>query len=273
MSKLKVVLDSVDELDEPLKALYSERDGKFHLTGVEGIKTQADIDRLTRAAATEREEHKKTKERFKPFESFLENPDDVIAKLDKYDELEAAAKGKIDDKKLDEMVETRLKSRAAPLERKAAGLEKENGELKAKLAEAEAREQRRTIHDHVREAASKSKMIDTAIEDALFLAERVMVVTEDGKVVTKDGVGTTPDVDATVWLTEMQTKRPHWWPQSQGGGARGAGGSGGVGNNPFTAEHWNLSDQGKIYNENPARAEQLARVAGTTVGGPKPKAR
>lgn len=269
---LKYVMDSVDDLDEPLRKLYSEKDGKFVLTGVEGIKTQADVDRLTRAASLEREEHKKTKEKFKAFEPFVDQADDIIAKLDKLPELEAAAAGKIDDAKLNEMVEGRIKTRLSPIERKAKTLEDENATLKAQLADMDAREKRRIIHDHVREAATKSKMIDTAVEDALFLAERVMQVTEDGKVVTKEGVGSTPDVDPTVWLTEMQQKRPHWWPDSRGGGARApGGGGGGFTNNPWTFEHWNLTEQGRLYTENAARAEQMARSAGTEIGGPKPK--
>jgi len=272
MAGLKVVMDSVDELDEPLRKLYAEKDGKFVLTGIEGIKTQADMDRLSRAAALEREEHKKTKEKFKVFEPFLENAEDIVSKIDKLPELEAAAAGKIDEAKLNEMVEGRIKTRMSPVERKAKALEDENNTLKARMAEMEAKEKRRLIHDAVREAATKSKMVDTAVEDALVLAERMFQVDEEGRIVTKEGVGVTPDSDATVWLTEMQQKRPHWWPASQGGGARpgGSGGSGGL-NNPWTFENWNLTEQGRVYQENPERAERMAQSAGTSIGGPKPR--
>jgi hypothetical protein len=133
------------------------------------------------------------------------------------------------------------------------------------------REKQRLIHDAVRSAAIASKMIDTAVDDALTLAERMLTITDDGKVVTKEGVGVTPDSDPTVWLSEIQTKRPHWWPMSQGGGARGSGGGGGGVTNPWKASSWNLTEQGRILREDEARADRMAAAAGTTVGGPKPK--
>jgi hypothetical protein len=40
--------------------------------------------------------------------------------------------------------------------------------------------------------------------------------------------------------------------------------------NPWTADNWNMTEQGKIYTSDPSRAEQLAKAAGTTVGGPRP---
>lgn len=269
---LKVVMDSLDSVDESYRKLYTEKDGKFLLTGVEGIKSQADVDRLSRAAQLERDEHKKTKEKFKPFEAFADNADEIIAKLDKLPELEAAAAGKIDEAKLNEMVEGRLKSRLSPVERKAKTLEDENTTLKGRLAEMEAKDKRRLVHDAVREAAIKSKMVDTAVEDALVLADRMLTVAEDGRIITKEGVGVTPDSDPTVWLTEMQQKRPHWWPESRGAGARPGQNGGGNGlNNPWSHEGWNMTEQGKIYNENPERAERLAQSAGTTIGGGKPR--
>jgi hypothetical protein len=110
------------------------------------------------------------------------------------------------------------------------------------------------------------------LEDALEVAGRMFEVDEDGKVVTKDEVGVTPGIDAVVWLTEMQNKRPHWWGTTSGGGSRGNNGNNGTttGNNPFTREHWNMTEQGKLVKTNRARAEQLARSAGTTIGGGMP---
>jgi hypothetical protein len=75
-----------------------------------------------------------------------------------------------------------------------------------------------------------------------------------------------------VWLTEMQAKRPHWWGTTSGGGSRGNNGSGGPpsGNNPFSREHWNMTEQGKLIRTNRVRAEQLAKSAGTKIGGGMP---
>lgn len=41
--------------------------------------------------------------------------------------------------------------------------------------------------------------------------------------------------------------------------------------NPFSFEAWNLTEQGKEFSNDESRAHRLAREAGTTVGGPRPK--
>ena len=117
------------------------------------------------------------------------------------------------------------------------------------------------------------KVVDTAIEDVTLLAERIFTIDETGKVVAKDNVGCTPGISPEVWLNEMQQKRPHWWGPSAGGGAGGNRGGGSFTSNPWSAEGWNMTQQGQIYNENPAKAEQMARSAGTSIGGQRPAAK
>jgi hypothetical protein len=117
-------------------------------------------------------------------------------------------------------------------------------------------------------------MQDTAIDDAVILAERQLEVLDDGNVVTKDKVGVTPGLDPLAWLQEMQSKRPHWWAPSQGGGAGGnrGGGNDFTGPNPFSNEHWNMTAQGKLVMTDPKKAEKMATAAGTSIGGMRPKA-
>ncbi len=38
-------------------------------------------------------------------------------------------------------------------------------------------------------------------------------------------------------------------------------------NNPFSKEHFNLTEQGKLFRENPQQARALAQAAGITIGG------
>jgi hypothetical protein len=43
-------------------------------------------------------------------------------------------------------------------------------------------------------------------------------------------------------------------------------------NNPWSHENWNLTAQGRYYQEHGAeKANRMAAAAGTTVGGQKPK--
>ena len=129
------------------------------------------------------------------------------------------------------------------------------------------------IHDAVRKAAVGAKILPEALEDALDRAERVFEVDDHGNVVTKEVLGTTPGLQASVWFTDMQKSRPHWWGNSAGGGAGGnRGGNDMGGKNPWSAEHWNMTEQGKLVQSDRAKAEQLAKAAGhaSAVGARRP---
>lgn len=267
---MKAIVDTLEELDASLHEHYRKDDklGKFVLD-------IADLDGMPRVrslkdeAAQARIANKDVKTRLATFEAFG-TLEDIQAKLDKYPELEAAAKGNLDDTKINDIVEGRIKSRMAPIERQAATLQQQLSESNASLEMLRQKDSMRIVTDAVRGAASKLKVVDSAVEDVTLLAERLFTIDETGAVVTKDNVGVTPGIAADVWLTDMQAKRPHWWGPSQGGGAGGNRGGGSGVTNPWSKDSWNLTEQGRIYKENTGRAEQLAKAAGTTIGGPKP---
>lgn len=266
---IKAIVDNIEDIPEAHRELYSERDGKFELTGVEGMKTQADIERLQSALTKERNDHKTVKDKLHTFGDL--DADAVHAQLDRVKELEAAAGGNIDEAKMEELLEGRMRVKLGPLERELKTLRTTNETLTGTVGEYETKETRRTIHDAVRKACRTTKVEDSAIDDALLLGERVFEVAEDGKtVITRDGVGVTPGLSAEVWLSEMQSKRPHWWGPSQGGGAR-PGQKFSAADNPWSADNWNVTKQNQMTLENRTRAEQMAKSAGTTIGGLKPR--
>jgi hypothetical protein len=269
---LKAIYSSADEIPEGFKDLYEERDGQLQLTKIEGIKTDADVHRVQSALEKERNDRKKLQESWNSFFGD-KKPEDIQAQLDKIPELEAAADGKVDEEKLNQIADSRVKSKTAPLERELNNTKTELQKAQETIQQYQAKETQRTIHDAVREAGSKAKVLDSAMEDALMLAERVFEVSEDGKVVAKEGVGVTPGVTPDVWLSEMQQKRPHWWPASQGAGAKGSGAQG-FANNPWSAAGWNMTKQGQIVREQGMeKAQQMAKSAGSYVGAAKPPAK
>lgn len=268
---LKAILDTIDDLPEDIKKEYVEKNGKFELQ-VEGMKTQADVDRLQGALTKERNDHKVVRERLGLLGD--RKIEDVLQILDRVPELEAAAAGKLDETKLNELVEGRIKTKLAPVEREKGQLAQRVQELSGIVEQYQTKDKVRNIHDAVRDAVGRAQGFQSsAVEDALLYAERMLEINEEGRVVTRDGVGVTPGVDAAVWLTEMQTKKAHWWGPSQGGGAGGNRNGGGAGGNPWSAEGWNMTEQGRILKENRSRAEQLAKSAGTSIGGPRPQPR
>jgi len=44
---LEAIHKTLEEIPEQYRDLYSERNGQFELTGISGVKTQADVDRLS----------------------------------------------------------------------------------------------------------------------------------------------------------------------------------------------------------------------------------
>lgn len=268
---LKAILDTIDDLPEDIKKEYVEKNGKFELQ-VEGMKTQADVDRLQGALTKERNDHKVVRERLGLLGD--RKIEDVLQILDRVPELEAAAAGKLDETKINELVEGRIKTKLAPVEREKGQLAQRVQELSGIVEQYQTKDKVRNIHDAVRDAVGKAQGFQSsAVEDALLYAERMLEINEEGRVVTRDGVGVTPGVDAAVWLTEMQAKKAHWWGPSQGGGAGGNRNGAGGGANPWSAEGWNMTEQGRILKENRSRAEQLAKSAGTSIGGPRPQPR
>jgi len=247
--------------------LYTEEDGQFKLTGVEGLKTQGDIDRIQEGLSKERNDHKKTKESLKVWDG--KNFDEIMAELDKIEEYKLGAEGKIDEEKMKTMVEARIKTLMAPVDRKQKELDDENGTLRERVSGYEIKETKSTIQSAVRKANTDSKIgkiVDTAMDDALMLAGSLFEVNEAGQVITKENVGVTPGITADVWLAEMAIKKPHWYPASVGSGADGGKGGGGMAKNPWSKNHWNRTEQA-IYSKTHGqeKAAQMAKAAGSDI--------
>ena len=59
---LKAIYERAEEIPEAYRALFTERDGRYELTGVAGMKTEADVARLRKSLTDERKAHKATRE-------------------------------------------------------------------------------------------------------------------------------------------------------------------------------------------------------------------
>jgi hypothetical protein len=284
MAKLKTVYETPEEIPDGFAELYAERGGKMELVGIEGVKTQSDIDRIQGALVKERTEHKAAKDALTKFSGI--DPDVIHTQLAELDETKAklealAPGGKLDETKLEPVIEARVKRAVGPVERDLNVAKRTIDDLNKKLVEKDTEVgtlkgtlTTSAIERSIRDAAMGSKMVSTAIEDAVLQANRVFEVTESGDVVTKDGVGVTPGIKAVDWLKDMQEKRPHWWPQSQGGGA-GLGGRGGIPNradNPWSKEGWNLTKQGQLVRSDANKAAEIAKSVGSFVGATHPAA-
>jgi hypothetical protein len=275
---LKIVYDSGDDVPEAFKSLYTEKDGKFTLTGVEGMKTDTDVAKLNGALTKERNDHKKLRDSIRntfgiaPTDA-LPNFDEIKTKLDSVEELQAqvdAAADPKNQKKIDDLVAAKVAAKLAPVERELADTKAKLGEKDKVIGDFETKERTRKIEDGVRSEAIKLKMLDTAMVDANLRAVNLFEEDESGNLVMKEGKGFTQGITVADWLAEQQTKSPHWWPVSQGGGAGGNTGGGKQVNNPWADGSWNLSEQGAIVRTDPAKAAKLAAAAGSKIGATGP---
>lgn len=270
---IEVTYDEKDDIPEQHVDLYTEQGGKWVLTGVKGLKTTEDVAKLTTALEKERAAHKVTKGKLSAWDGM--DLDAVQAKLDRFDELEAAAGGTLDQAKIDEIVEKRvgakLKAETAPLQRQIEKLTTANtaltGDVEAKSGKLRDYERKDTL----RPLLTEFKVVPEHHEDVLMYAERHLTTTEDGKLVTKDGVGVTPGMTPKDWLEEMVQRKPGWLPGSRGTGASGSGVGGRGGPNPWAAENWNLTDQARYEREHgKEKAAAAAKAAGSHLGAFSP---
>jgi len=277
---LKAIVEKLDDVPEAMRGEYKEQtDSKTNSTVyVLDIDGPIDLHPSARALKNEnaarRISERTALDKLKNLEPYaaLGDLSEIQAKLDKIAELELAANGKLDDNKINQLVEGRIGSKTAPLQRQIEKLTKDLQDREIAINEFKSKEVTRTIHDQIREAIVKSKGFQSAaMEDALMFGERHLTLDENGNVVTKNDVGVTPGVDPVVWLGEMQQRKPHWWGSTGGGGANGNQGNGNnSGQNPFTFENWNVTAQGRLVAANKTQAENFAKAAGTTIGGRRP---
>jgi len=265
LSDLRGVLneDAFNALEDAEKELYTERDGSFELTGIQGVKSEADVRRLQSSLEKERGDHKSTRDKFKVWGDM--DHDEVMGRLDRIPELEAAAADKIDDAKLEEMAESRALTRLKPIERENLRLTRELSERDKLITEFQSKEENRIISDALRKAGADLKMLDP--DDAVTFGRIAFRLSDDGEVITDEGL------KPEQYLLDLQQRKGHLWAPSHGGGATGGSGGGGFGGgkNPWSADGWNMTEQSRVYKEHgPERALAMAKAVGTTLGGPKP---
>lgn len=272
---LRAIVPNLEEVPGEFHSLYSERDGQFEITAIEGMKTQADVDRLQEALRKEREVSSGYKARVTGFgehtpesiEELSHQVEDLTIQLDA-----AKKEGGPSEEDLDKMAESRALMRVKPLERQIQKLNRELQEITGQRDSLAADRNRSTIVGTVTKAA-QSKDVGVQKEvmasgDLDAWAERVFEIV-DGNVVTRDGVGLTPGISADQALLDVKEggTRPYWFGPTVGAGATGGkGGPTDTGDNPFaidevTGKPKNLTAAAQIIRSDRTRAQRLAKAA------------
>jgi hypothetical protein len=268
---MKRVYDNQSDIPAGLESYYTEKDDKWVRddSKIEAVPAASgDITRLNTALKSEREAHKKTKETLTAKEAERVQAAEALEAL----QLQVdAGDGKPDENKIGELVTARVNAKVAPLNKKIDELTTALGAKDGEIVAFQTEQRRSKIASVVSAVAVKEKIVDTGIDDVIDLATRVMDINEAGQVVTKDGAGFTPGLDPMAFLGELKIKKPHLWPTSQGGGAKGSGGTGAQGD-------WGkmtLTERGQyMKTHGTEKANQLAKSSGyadATALRPNPK--
>jgi len=271
--KLKAILENLDELPDSIdpRDLFVEKDGKFELA-IEGVKTQADVDRLTKALSKERLDHRGTKDKVKGYGDLT--PESIQELQDELEELRASGEGKgkggrPSDEQVQKLVQLALEKERRPLDKKIKDLETQVTTLTGENVVLVGEKKKRVLVDAIREVTAGDKGVPIRVEalgDVEMLAERVFTFDESDKPVTKEGVGFEPGLSPRELLVQIQVAgtKPHWFKDTEGAGATGGKGAGAgkyTGVNPFDKATFNLSAGSKMFKENPALAKRLVATA------------
>ena len=217
---IKTSYDSKEEIPQGFESLYTEQGGKWVLTGVDGMKTQTDVDNVKKALTAERQLKKDLENKLSAFEGV--EADGLREQLDELARLRTTG-GKVDDANIEQIVAERLKLDKSSYENKLAKMAEEMAAKEDKINNLVNAQNKSLIEGKLREAAN-GKVNDSAINDVLFRAS-LFEVSEEGKVVTKENGVTPTGLEPGEWLEETLKTNTHWQKQSSGAGASGNNGS------------------------------------------------
>lgn len=287
---LKKFYDTQAEVPEAYRALYTEKDGKWHFTGVEGMVPSEKVKEFRDNNDTLKQEVATLKGQLAKFENVdVEKYRDLLGKEKDLRE------GKLYDKnKIDELVNGRTEE-----------MRREHTNQLKQLTDAKdaAEKKSKELHENLKRQMIDNKIITigsrpefglepTGHLDLVNRARSVADLDDNGNLIFKNPDGTkmygkdgiTP-MTSEEWVEKQATvEAKHLFKPSGGSGTPPGGGGGGGGGsrngtsieiegrmygtgqgqyNPFDKKTRNLTDQGKVMDKDIKLAEALAAAAGT----------
>jgi hypothetical protein len=216
-----------EKIPEGQRALYVEKDGKYHLD-VDGL---PDVGGLKSALEKERDARKEEARQRKEFEKRYEgiDPDKTRQLMAQFDDADEAALIKEGKAGIDKIIEKRTEKLRKEFEKQLEDAAAERGGA----LEVAGTFMDKVLENQVREMAVKLGMHPTAVDDAIIRARDIFSVQEDGSAVQLDDDGEevilgkdgkTP-YSIGEWMEGMKEKAPHWFPAGNSGGGSAGGGN------------------------------------------------
>ncbi len=271
MPSLKSVLEKLDDIPEEQHQFYEEKDGKYILL-VDRLEDHPGLNTLTTSLAKLKEERKRFSEELKALREKASlvpddfNPEELAtlrAKIEEYENNKD--RGGPDQKTMADAVAARKL-----LEQKIAGMEKSAAADAEKYKEQIARRDKKIENMLIDEGLTKS-LIEAGVSKEYLraakalLAKDVKVVEEDGDysaIVTTDAGDYDIDRYVTDWVASDEGKPFVPAPKGADAGTQKPFKIGSDTKNPWSKQHWNLTEQGRLFRTDRAKAEKLAKAEG-----------
>jgi hypothetical protein len=237
---LKFEVASLDEVDEPLRSLYSESNGKFVL-GVEGVVPKSKLDEFRTNNVQLARERDELATKFKYID-----PELYHTLASEHQKLKD--KKLIDAGKIDELVEDRVKEMRSKLENERDG-------YKNQFSTARSRLEKVLIDNEASRFAVEMGCVETALDDIVMRARSQFKLDNDDRAVAFEGDRTVYGADGVTplsikeWMNALTKKAPHLFKQSSGGGANGSGQGAGSSNIRSKADLKNATEKSAFIAE------------------------
>jgi hypothetical protein len=270
MPTLKIILDNLDGVDDSLKSLYLEEDGKFVLD-VDGVDEHPSVLALRSSLTAVRKDKETLRKQLKESTTKLESvPDDFDAtEWTRLREEEDARKADPDyDKKRGgeehlarqrEQYEQRLRDQAKKHE---DDLKNKDGEI----AERDGRMERLIIDDGLTSFLTAVGVPnDARLKGARAMLRPIVKIEKDEKdelyaFVETDLGPQKLDKFIDTWAKSDEGKV--FIPKPTGGGAEDPPRNRNIEANPWLKDSFNLTQQGAVIKEDRTKARRLMKVAG-----------
>ena len=254
--KLKLTKAEWDGLDEGFKSLYEDNGADGYTLAVDGIEDTSALKATVNATRRERDELAKQARAWKELGKTPDEIAELVARVSE-DELKKAEKAGEWDKLKAQLLESKQKELAVKDEETArmrSALEDHLVTSTAVTAIAELKGIPQLLLPHVKSAV---RVVD---DNGKYV---VHVVDENGtqRINSKGDPLTIKDLVEEMRQSDV-FGRAFEATGTSGGGAAGNTGNVYSGTNPFAKGSENLTEQGRIYTENPALYEQLKKKAG-----------
>lgn len=278
MGKLEAVIEKLEEVPEELRSYYTEaEDGKFRIQ-VNGLVPKSTLAEFRNTNTELMKQLASVEEQITLWKVLGEDPTEINKELKELRALRTRVEDKdlIDRRGFDEALNKRTAEMKASTDNQIRTLTEELQRITSERDTAVARYQQSMVNRELTDAALAAGVLPPAIPDVLSRArEHGWILNDKGRVVQRDNDGGTQYVIGAdgaspltprEWLNGyVRDTAPHFFAALSGGGSFGSTSTTGTMENPYEKATWNMTKQGRLEAEDPAKAKLLAAKVGISL--------